>query len=224
MQVFADLFGFLTGTPAMVGLLLTAWVIFVAADWRVALSALLVQYILVGLALVGTVQVELVVVRILTGVLATAILYLSARHVPAGGDEADEEGRPHILGLQVRWLAGPLGFPLRLLASLLVVLMVVLVFQNYKLETVPMGLALMAFWMAGMGILGLVLSGHPLRAALAGMTFLAGFDLVFAALESSLALVGFLSAFYLLAALGFSYLVAAHYLVGSGSPGGRAQG
>lgn len=224
MQVLGDLLSFLTGAPALIGLLLTSWIIFVAADWRVALSALLVQYILVGLALVGSVRVELVIVRILTGVLATAILSMSARHAPAGGDGAEKEGGPYIFGMQVGWLAGPLGFPLRLMASLLVVLIVVRVFQTYELESVPMGPALIAFWMAGMGILGLVLGDHPLRAAPAVMTFLAGFDLVFAALESSLALVGFLSAFYLLAALGFSYLIAAQYLVGSGSAGGGTQG
>ena len=224
MQVLADLFSFLTGAPAMVGLLLTSWFIFVAADWRVALWALLVQYILVGLALAGSVRVELVIVRILTGVVATAIVYMSARHAPAGEEEAEEDEGPHIFGRRVKWLAGPLGFPLRLMASLLVVLAVVQVFQSYGLESVPMGPALISFWMAGMGVLGLVLGGHPLRAALAVMTVLAGFDLVFAALESSLALAGFLSAFYLLAALGFSYLVAAHYLVGSANGGGRTQG
>jgi hypothetical protein len=68
-----------------------------------------------------------------------------------------------------------------------------------------------------MGMLGLVLSGHPLRAAVAVMTFLAGFDLVFAALEPSLAVAGFLSAFYLFAALGFAYLIAAHALAGTGT-------
>jgi len=223
MQVFADLVNFLTGAPVMIGLLLTALIIYVAADWRVALSALLVQYILVGLALVDAVQLEFVIVRILTGFLVTAILYLSARRIPVGGNGTEGETGPHILGLHVGWLAGPLGFPLRLMASLLVVLLVVNVFQSYTLESVPMGLALMAFWMAGMGMLGLVLSGHPLRAALAAMTFLAGFDLVFTALEPGLALVGFLSAFYLLAALGFAYLITAQSLAGT-STGGRETG
>jgi len=217
MQVFSDFLDFLTGAPAMIGLLLSALIIFVAADWRVALSALLVQYILVGLALVDAVRLEFVVVRILTGILVTAILYLSARYIPTGDHEKEDGPGPHIFGLHVAWLAGPLGFPLRLMASLLVVLLVVRVFQSYTLAAVPMGLALIAFWMAGMGMLGLVLSGHPLRAAVAVMTFLAGFDLVFAALEPSLAVAGFLSAFYLLAALGFAYLIAAHALAGTGT-------
>jgi hypothetical protein len=224
MQIFADFLNSLTGAPAMIGLLLTAAIIFVSADWRVALSALLVQYILVGLALVDTVRLEFVLVRILTGLLVTAILYLSARYIPIGTHEKEDEVGPHIFGLHVGWLAGPLGFPLRLMASLLVVLLVVRVFQSYTLAAVPMGLALIAFWMAGMGMLGLVLSGHPLRAAVAVMTFLAGFDLVFAALEPSLALVGFLSTFYLLGALGFAYLIAAHSLAGTGTEGRRTEG
>jgi hypothetical protein len=59
-----------------------------------------------------------------------------------------------------------------------------------------------------MGLIGLVLSGEPLRAGLAVLTILAGFDLVFAGLEPSLAVVGFYGAFTLVAALAFSYLVA----------------
>jgi hypothetical protein len=220
MQVFSNLTAFLTGTPALIGLLLTALIIFLAADWRVALAALLVQYVLVALALTGHMKVELVLVKLLTGSLVTAILYLSARRIrDAGSGGRAEETGPRFFGLHLGWTAGPLGFPLRLLAALLVVLVTVRVFGHYRLTVVPMDLALMAFWMAGMGMLGLVLSGNPLRVALAALTILAGFDLVYGTLEPSLALVGFVSAFYLLSALGFSYLTSVHTLASDRAEG-----
>jgi hypothetical protein len=60
--------------------------------------------------------------------------------------------------------------------------------------------------MGSMGIIGLVLGGGPLRAAIAILTILAGFDLVYATLERSLAIVGFSGTLTLLTALSFSYL------------------
>jgi hypothetical protein len=58
-----------------------------------------------------------------------------------------------------------------------------------------------------MGLLGLVLSDDPLRAAPAALTILAGFDLVYAGLDQNLAVAGFFGVLTLLAALGFSYLI-----------------
>jgi hypothetical protein len=217
MQVWTNLLDFLTGTPALIGLLLTALVLFLAADWRVAMGALLVQYVLIALTLTDYLRPEVVLVRLLVGLLATLILYLGARRIrDVGGDGQAEGAGPHLRGWHLGWLAGPLGFPLRLLAALLAVLATVRVFGQYNLAIVPMHLGLMAFWMVCLGLLGLVLSGNPLRVGVAVLTILSGFELVYLTLEPSLALVGFLSAFDLVATLGLSYLATVHYLAGQG--------
>jgi hypothetical protein len=57
-----------------------------------------------------------------------------------------------------------------------------------------------------MGLVGLVLSGDPLRVTPALLTILAGFDLVYASLESSPAVIGFWGALTLLTVLAFAYL------------------
>jgi hypothetical protein len=57
-----------------------------------------------------------------------------------------------------------------------------------------------------MGLVGLVLSAKPLRVAPALLTILAGFDLVYASLESSPAVIGSWGALTLLAVLAFAYL------------------
>ena len=69
-----------------------------------------------------------------------------------------------------------------------------------------------------MDALGLVLSGDPLRVAAALLTILGGFDLVYARLEPSLAVVGFWSVLLLLTALAFAYLMIARNL---GQPANR---
>jgi hypothetical protein len=61
-------------------------------------------------------------------------------------------------------------------------------------------------WLGSMGMIGLVLGGSPLRVATAILTILAGFDLVYASLEPSLAVVGFLGALTLLTAFASSWL------------------
>ena len=102
------------------------------------------------------------------------------------------------------------------MAVLLVVLALVRLFGQVQLPLASKGvsidLALAAIWMGSMGVIGLVLSGGPMRVASALLTILAGFDLVYATLEPSLALVGFYGALTLLAALAFSYLIVAQTL------------
>lgn len=217
MEAFGDLFVSMAGVPAMVGLVLTSVTIFLTSDWRLSLTGLLVQYILVGIALARFIQVEVAVVKILVGVLVVPILYLSARRIQQVQDiqEAKERGT-RFLGLQVGWGAGPLGLPLRFLALVLVALAVIRFFDEYRMllpvlpgenPTFPTDVAFVTFWMGGIGLIGLVLSGKPLRAAPAIFTLLAAFDLIYATLDPGLAVVGLLSALTLLSALAFSYLI-----------------
>jgi hypothetical protein len=213
VEAFQDFFELMAGTPAIIGLFLTAVVIFLTSDWRLSLGALLVQYILVGLALTRFIEPEVAVVKILAGVLVIPILFLGARHGRhAGEPEGSDEGRLHFLGLTVGWDAGPLGLPLRFLAVLLVFLTLIRLLGQFRLPITPAGfsveLSFIGLWMGSMGIIGLILGGGPLRAAAAILTILSGFDLVYATLEPSLAIVGFYSALTLLTALAFSYLAA----------------
>lgn len=218
MEAFVDAFPFLTGLPAMVGLLLTAAAIFLTSDWRLSLTALLVQYILLGLTLTRFLQAELAIVRVLVGVLAVPILYLTARRIQDVRilEQARQE-ESRFLGLPMGWGAGPLGLPLRLLTILLVALALVRFFPNYQallsglvIQGSPLSsdVILVSLWMVSVGIAGLILSGDALRVAPALLTVLSGFELVYAELQTNLAVVGFFGALTLLAALAFSYLAA----------------
>jgi hypothetical protein len=225
MEAFSNIFAFLAGGPAMVGVILTSLTIFLTSDWRLSLTALLVQYIFVGLFLTRSIGGEVAIVKILAGVLTVSILYLTARRIQERkGAEPAKEGGSRFLGLSVAWRAGPLGLPLRLLAVVLVALALVRLFDRYDFPLVSAEFAFAALWMGGMGMLGLVLSGEPMRVAPAILTILAGFDLVYGGLESSLAIVGFWSAVTLLAALAFSYLAITRDLMESQNMPGEEEG
>lgn len=213
MPVFSNLFAFLAGTPALVGLAITALIIYLTSDWRMSLLALLAQYLLAGLVLTGTVRLEVALVKMLVGGSVALILFLSARHLPVRKqNRIAQRGSMRFLGFHIGWLDGPLSIPLRFLSIFLVALAIIRLFLGYHLAAVPMNIALVACWLVGMGLLGLILSADPMRAAAAVLTILTGFDLAYTQLESSLAVVGFLGACTILGALAFSYLVAAHSL------------
>lgn len=213
MEAFSDIFATLAGIPAMAGLILTGLTIFLTSDWRLSLTALLVQYVLIGLALTRFIEAEVAILKILVGVLAVAILYLTARRIQQeDSPQASKDSEFRFLGLQVGWAAGPLGLPLRLLALLLVALGMILFFNAYSLVIVSADVTFVAFWLGGMGLLGLVLSSDPLRVAPALLTVLGGFDLIHASLEPSLTIAGFMGTLILMAALAFSYLSAAQTL------------
>lgn len=214
MQTLTDVFGFMAGTPALLGPVLTAALLFLTSNWRVSLIALLFQYGLVALALSRFVKPEVAVVKALVGVLVVLILYITAQNRAETRSLQQTDGdRPHRLGLHLGWLDGPLGLPLRLLALVLLSLALVRLFEDYAFSLIPPNIAFAAGWLAGIGILGLILSAEPLRAALALLTFMMGFDLLFSCLEADLTLVGFWGALTLTASVGLSYLASAYGLV-----------
>jgi hypothetical protein len=166
MEPSVNVLSFLAGVPAIAGLILTAAIIFLTSDWRLSLTGLLVQYVLIGLVLTRLIPVEVAIVKVLVGALVVPILYLGARQIQErrtddirrsdnvqqadAGSEADftsladsgaaGERHSRVLGLQVNWAAGPLGLPLRLLTMLLVALAVIRFFDAAgSLFTTPEG-------------------------------------------------------------------------------------
>jgi hypothetical protein len=73
---------------------------------------------------------------------------------------------------------------------------------------VPADIAFVSMWLAAMGLMGLVISGDPVRVAPAVLTTLTAFELVYALLAPGLAVVGFVAALMLMAALALAYLIA----------------
>ena len=84
MPPWMDLLGQLSDLstlPAFLGLVVTASVIAMVRDWRFALWALLVQYILVGILHLRMLSPELALIKAFVGLLICPMLYWAARWV-----------------------------------------------------------------------------------------------------------------------------------------------
>lgn len=203
-EVIARL-SFLTTSPAVAGLVVTANLIIVIRDWRVSLAALLAQYLLVGFLLTRLITPEAATVKTLVGALICPILYLTARGIRWGGRRSKDGVSPLYTDREVF----PVGLPFRLLAVVLTGLVANSLLNSYPLPEVPRDLGFACYWLALIGLLAMMLAAEPLKAGLGLLTFMAGFELFYAALESSLSVVGFLGLVNLFMALAIAYLASA---------------
>jgi hypothetical protein len=167
-------------TPAFVLLLVAAVAVLILRDWRLVLAALAVQYIGVFLLTAEAWPVGLAIIKLVVGWMATAVLGLTQlSHI-----ETVEEHS---------W---PSGWLFRLLASLLVLLVVISTAPSLVLW-LPVNVSLPAaqgsLALIGMGMLQLGMTTRPLRVIGGLLTFLAGFEILFASVENSLLVAGLLA-------------------------------
>ena len=203
-EVIARL-SFLTASPAVVGLVVTASLIIMVRDWRASLAALLAQYLLLGFLLTRLIPLEVATVKTLIGALICPILYLTARRGRWGRQRDKDRPSP----LPTGWEVFPVGLPFRLLAVVLMGLVASSLLESYPLPEVPRDIGFACYWLALVGLLVMILTAEPLKAGLGLLTFMAGFELFYAALESSLSVVGLLGIVNLFMALAIAYLASA---------------
>jgi hypothetical protein len=196
---------FLTASPAVAGLVVTASLIIVLRDWRVSLAALLAQYLLMGFLLTRLITHQVATVETLVGALICSILYLTARRIHWGRHGSKDETPP----MPVGWEVFLVGLPFRLLAVVLTGLVASSLLNSYPLPEVPRDIGFACYWLALTGLLAMILTAEPLKAGLGLLTFMIGFELFYAALESGLSVVGFLGIVNLFMALAIAYLASA---------------
>jgi hypothetical protein len=200
-EVIARL-SFLTASPAVAGLVLTASLIIVVRDWRVFLAALLAQYLLVGFLLTRLITPQIATVKTLVGALICPILYLTARRVRWGR----HRNKDRVSTLPTGWEVFRVGLPFRLLAVVLTGLVASSLLNKCPLPEVPSDIGFACYWLALIGLLAMISTAEPLKAGLGLLTFMVGFELFYAALESGLSVVGFLGIVNLFMTLAIAYL------------------
>jgi hypothetical protein len=217
---------FLRGAPAAFGVLVTAVLIVLVWDKRLALFALAVQYFFVGILYVELLDPRLIVVKLITGWFVCLILYMTGRQVNWGRlpeDVLPEE--VHQVQVEERVKVGPFSvpasLPLRALLALGMLVLVLLlagqsglsdlsVLQNPEtLPAVQVGI----YGLMGFGLLTLALHREPLQASMGLLMFLSGFELFYSDWEQSVAVLAALALVNLVVALAASYLVQKRYQV-----------
>ena len=186
-----DKLSLLTATSAVIGLVVAAGLIVLIEDWRLSLAALLAQYTLVGILLTGLIFPRVALVKVIVGALICAVLYLTALRIPPPGE------------------IFTLGLPFRLLAIPVAGLAAFGLAGCHPLPQVPSEISFACYWLSLLGLLTLMLTEEPLKAGQGLLTFILGFELFYANLEQSLAVIGLLGMADLLLALVIAYLAVA---------------
>ena len=125
----------LRGFTAAYAVLITAVLVIILWDWRLALAALAAQYFFAGLLFVDVLDPRLAMVKLLAGWFACLILYFTARQVNWGGRPQDvaadelQNVAPERT-FQVGPLRIPTSLPLRLLLVLLMLWLITSLFQR----------------------------------------------------------------------------------------------
>lgn len=217
-----DRLAFLRGMPTVIILLGAAFIAVVAWDMRIAVPALLVQYLFAGLLFVDVLDPRLAVVYTLVGLFVSAILFITAWQVnwgrPPSGLTREEAAR---LDLAPPRSFGRLAVSNRALVRLILsaaALVAVWVWTgtgSVLQNVIPAELTYLIPAIAGLaavGLVGLASSAEPLPAGIGLLLFLTGFALYFGFLDQSLAMTVALAGSQLIVAMAVAYLAQARYL------------
>ena len=207
----------LRGFTAAYAVLITAVLVIILWDWRLALAALAAQYFFAGLLFVDVLDPRLAMVKLLAGWFACLILYFTARQVNWGGRPQDvaadelQNVAPERT-FQVGPLRIPTSLPLRLLLVLLMLWLITSLFQRPDFALPAIGdslnyLSLAIFALVVLGLLALALTSEPLKAGMGVFMFLTGFELFYSALDQSATMLILLAAANIVLALVVAYLV-----------------
>lgn len=204
---------FLRGEPAAYLVLAAVALLTVIWDWRVTISALLVQYLASSLLYVDVLDPRLVIVKLFVGVFVCLILYFTARQTQWGRlppdlseTEAAQLQRERRAGF-ANYLA-PGGLPFRLLLALLiaVVLLSLAGRPGYQLPAVPPALNLAIYALVGFGLVNAGLTNEPFRSGIGLLLILTGAELFYNTLEQSIVMLSVLAGIHLLLAVVIAYL------------------
>jgi len=187
------------------GLIITAAFIVLIPDWRLALFALIVQYLVAATLLVELVPFQIALVRLLSGMLALLILYFTLRqkserlrHTLTSPDDTPIHLEHYPVFV--------VGLPFRFFALALVALGILGIVTSLAFLGVPSHVLFSGMWLITAGILVAILSRDVLRLGMGILMFTCGFSLLETATEASLLLFGLLNISDLLIALVIAHL------------------
>lgn len=210
MENFFGNFAFLQGTPAVLLVTLTAVLLLFLKSWQVSLAALIIQYLVAGLLFAWILEPELAGIKLIVGLFVCLILYLTGRQVDWGNLEVDIKRKP---GRPVS--IGPLTISSHILVRSAMALgigaVALVILPRSEEANLPGVLAIGAYVLVALGLLGLGNHYRPYKAGMSFLTFLTGFDLLYNALAFSNIMLIFFAATQLAAALVITYLTHRRY-------------
>ncbi len=208
MPPFADAQSFF-GAGVLAGLVIVAALAVLAADWRLALIGLGVQYVLLALVLSTQMPLSLAAVRAFAGGLAAFILYISMRYRTVQDRLLfiqTSEIAPESVSTPLRPQVFSAGCAFRFFAVTLAAVTILGVVSSMSFLAVPTYVLFCALWLMAVGLLAAMLSRDALRLGLGILLFSGGFSVLESAIEGSLLIYGLLSLGDLMIALVVAHL------------------
>ena len=182
---------------AVVVILIASTGLLISRDWRWSLSLLAIQYLAAFGLVIRHWPIGMASVKLVSGWMAIATLGVT--HLGISNSESDlETFWPHGRWFRI-FLAG-----IVILFTLAAAPRVQVVIPGLGLQVIVGGLLLM-----GMGLIHLGITTQLLRVILGLLTLLIGFEIIYAALESSILVAGLIAVVNLGLALAGSYLLVA---------------
>jgi hypothetical protein len=176
---------------------LTSTYILISRDWRYCIGALAVQYIGVFMLVNASWPVEMAVVKMVAGWMAGAILGIAMTSVPDTWSDSEKS-------LQF----GPI---FRVLAALIIALTIssLILTSETWLSMISIPIRWGSFVLISFGLLQVSLTSHPLRVVIGLLSALSGFEIIYAAVETSSLVTGLLAGVNLGLALVGAYMLIA---------------
>ncbi len=208
----ARFFGAMTTADVMIGLAVTGCVLLLLPDWRFSLVALAVQYLLLTVLFSTMVQLQVALIRLISGGLVSVILYITAVRVRADWmRRARAAGWENMSEVASVFEREPFVVPLTFRAISLVLLgvSVITVANQYNFPNAPVQVWLLSLWLCSIGLMLAAFSRDALKVGLGLLTFSAGFGALYLAIEPSLLFYGLLLISDLVIALAVAHLASA---------------
>lgn len=175
------MFAEITSWIAVVLILLSATVILIHKDWRVALGALALQYLAMLWLITRHLPFAMGSAKLIVGWMVVAILGMTRLGLP-NPEEEEESFTPRGRYFQI---------------ALMGIIVLVTAGASPRIETAIPGLGLPiiagGLILIGGGVVHLALSKNILRVILGLLTMLAGFEILYAAVESAILVAGLLA-------------------------------
>ncbi len=175
---------------------LTSIFILIARDWRYCTGAFGIQYIGVAVLVYTSWPIEMAIVKMIAGWMAGAILGIAMASTAETWHDAEKSEK-----------YGPV---FRFFSALIVALTIasMVMHSDTWLSMISVPLRWGSFILVSFGLLQLSLTSHPVRVIIGLLTALSGFEIIYAAMETSVLVTGLLAG----VTLGLS-LVGAYMLI-----------
>jgi hypothetical protein len=174
---------------------LTSIYVVISRDWRYCIGALAVQYIGVFVLVYASWPIEMAVAKMVAGWMAGAILGIAMTTVTDTWRDSEKSIK-----------FGPI---FRIMAALILVLTIssLVLHSESWLSMISVPIRWGSFVLISFGLLQLSLTSHPLRVIIGLLTFLSGFEIIYAAIETSTLVTGLLAGVNLGLALIGAYML-----------------